>query len=44
MNKLGWLRVSNGVEIVGIDIAEMGGVSMLLLRKIMKEQLLPTTY
>jgi p-aminobenzoyl-glutamate transporter AbgT len=34
----GWLRVSKGVEIVGIDIAEMGGVSAALMRKILKDQ------
>ena len=44
MKKLGFLRVSMGVEIVGIDIAEMGGVSELLLRKILKDQNLPITH
>ena len=37
MKKLGLLRIDKAIEIVGIDIAEMGGVSEEIYEKMRKE-------
>jgi ammonia channel protein AmtB len=37
MKKLGFFRVDTAIEIIGLDIAEMGGVSEEIYEKIRKD-------